>query len=168
MLRIQRSYIIKSIQRKVELALSMYLYRYWVVLPLRYEISKNSDQRFWLAEVEKLSPGFIKLSVSNIYRRVLRKVSITKFEEFVGYFDFWVKPQWAEKSIRKLSIGIDLYSRSIVHCSEGFRLVIMLRTWEHVLKGGYIDKGGFFSKGRLKTYAETMLSLPRARKTLPT
>ena len=26
---------------------------------------KNSDQRFWLAEVEKISPGFIKLSAFN-------------------------------------------------------------------------------------------------------
>ena len=35
------------------------------MLPLGYEISKNSDQRFWLAEVEKVSPGLIKLSERN-------------------------------------------------------------------------------------------------------
>ena len=29
---------------------------------IRVQNFKNSDQRFWLAKVEKLSPGFIKLS----------------------------------------------------------------------------------------------------------
>ena len=29
---------------------------------IRVRNFKNSDQRFWLDEVEKLSPGFIKLS----------------------------------------------------------------------------------------------------------
>ena len=33
---------------------------------IRVRNFKNSDQRFWLAEVEKLSPGFIKLSAFNI------------------------------------------------------------------------------------------------------
>ena len=31
---------------------------------IRVRNFKNSDQRFWLAEVKKLSPGFIKLSES--------------------------------------------------------------------------------------------------------
>ena len=31
---------------------------------IRVRNLKNSDQRLWLAEVEKLSPGFIKLSGS--------------------------------------------------------------------------------------------------------
>ena len=34
---------------------------------IRVRNFKNSDQRFWLAEVEKLSPGFIKLSDSTTF-----------------------------------------------------------------------------------------------------
>ena len=39
---------------------------------IRVQNFKNSDQRFWLAEVEKLSPGFIKLSGTELRKHDLK------------------------------------------------------------------------------------------------
>ena len=47
---------------KVNLAFSMHLHRYWGVPPLGHHFSKNSYQRFCLAGIEKLGPGYVKVS----------------------------------------------------------------------------------------------------------
>ena len=83
-------------------------HQHWVVLPLGYEISKNSEQRFWLAEVEKLSPGFIKLSAW--YAEIYADVSVEMDWLLRIRFEYW-KWFWAT-SIKKRRQHIVTVNRS--------------------------------------------------------